>query len=322
MKKAVILATASPTHRSQMTYNRTHAMLPALGKPMFIRVMERLYRIGIRDYVVVVGENEGAVVSYLNTHWMPDVNINLMVRLNTDSMTTVFNKVVQSERDPFLVCSYNVFTHPNFPERLIKLHQNAPNSLVLTGAPSTLSRAAPVAYALVDDNKTVKQIVQRQHQPDNRAVMLADFYLIGDAMLAFMAAPLGPDDQPAQRFSDLVSAFVESGGETQLAHTNWILQVEADRDLLALNKLLLDESNDAHILSELPYTVKIVPPVRIDPQVSVGQGATIGPHVYLERGSSVGRDAVIKNSLVLEQSNVPAQKTLVNAILTTRGPIA
>jgi len=67
--------------------------------------------------------------------------------------------------------------------------------------------------------------------------------------------------------------------------------------------------------------VQIIPPVRIDPQVSVGQGAQIGPHVYLERGSSVGRDVKIKNAIILQRANVPADKTVVDTIISTRGPI-
>jgi NDP-sugar pyrophosphorylase family protein len=106
-----------------------------------------------------------------------------------------------------------------------------------------------------------------------------------------------------------------------MVRANWVLQVEADHDLLTLNRHLLDEGQDAHILSELPYTVKIIPPVRIDPQVNVGQGAKIGPHVYLERGASVGHDVILKDCIVLNKANVPSQKSLTSTILTTRGPL-
>jgi NDP-sugar pyrophosphorylase family protein len=120
---------------------------------------------------------------------------------------------------------------------------------------------------------------------------------------------------------DIGRAYLQSGGVAVLTETAWILQIEGDRDLLTLNKHLLDAGQDAHILSELPYTVQIIPPVRIDPQVNVGQGAKIGPYVYLERGSSIGHEVTLRNAIILERAKVPARKHLFDTIISTRGPI-
>jgi NDP-sugar pyrophosphorylase family protein len=107
----------------------------------------------------------------------------------------------------------------------------------------------------------------------------------------------------------------------RIVETAWLLCVENELDLFALNKRMLDESNDAHILSELPYSAKIIPPIRIDPQVSVGQSVVIGPYVYVERGSSIGYGAKLKNTIVLERANVPADANLNGCIVTTRGTV-
>jgi NDP-sugar pyrophosphorylase family protein len=64
---AVVIAVGNIAHQSQLIYNRPRAMLPALGKPLVVRIMDRLYRAGIQKFMVVVGEDEGAVAAYLNT---------------------------------------------------------------------------------------------------------------------------------------------------------------------------------------------------------------------------------------------------------------
>lgn len=321
VKHAVILAIGSPRHHSQITYNRTHAMLPALGKPLFIRIMDRLYRVGIREYTVIVGEGEGAVVSYLNSQWMPDVKINLMFRFAADTLAKLFKEISQKTNAPYLVCNYNSFTHTHFPERILKTHAESPDDLIMSGAPATLSASQRHFYVIHESGKVVE--IAETPRGKQETLTLTDFYVCGQKVIEHFCN-LTNENSPAQnnrQFVDLATDFLQSAGQAIVAQSTWILQVEADRDLLTLSKHLLDEGQDAHILSELPYTVKIIPPVRIDPQVSVGQGCKIGPHVYLERGCSVGHNVVLKQSIVLERANVPSEKALINTILTTRGPI-
>lgn len=322
MNHAVILAINKIRNRSQLTYNRSHIMLPALGKPVIARIMERLYRIGIREFTVILGETEGAIAAYLNSQWLPDVKINWTFHLQTANLMTTMREIAQQINAPFIVSNYNYFTHNRFPERLIRKHRESPNDLIFSGALHTLSQTSYLNLATVEQNQIV-QIHQNStlnHSPAN--YILGDLFICGTMVVDYLksaSVTIPSTDNP--QFLDIAQKYLDEGGKGLMAESNWILQIEADRDLLTLSKMLLDEGQDAHILSELPYTVKITPPVRIDPQVSVGQGAKIGPHVYLERGSSVGHEAVLKNSIVLTQCNVPSGRTLINTILTTRGPI-
>lgn len=321
MNHAVILAINKTQNRSQLTYNRSHIMLPALGKPVIARIMERLYRIGIREYTVILGETEGAIASYLNSQWLPDVKINWMFHLQTTSLLATMREVANRINEPFIVSNYNYFTHNHFPERLIRKHHEYPNDLIFSGALHTLSQSANLNIATVEQNRVIS-IQQNTHSSSIKPnYILGDLFICGLDVIDYLkSAPNAPaTDKP--QFLDIAQKYLEEGKQGLMAESNWILQIEADRDLLTLSKMLLDEGQDAHILSELPYTVKITPPVRIDPQVSVGQGAKIGPYVYLERGASIGHDAVLRNSIVLTQCNVPSERTLVNTILTTRGPI-
>ena len=318
---AVVLAFGSPHHHSQLTYNRAYAMLPALGKPLVVRIMTRLYRVGIRNYTVIVGDSDGAVTAYLNTQWMPDVRINFVFKTPNDSLLKLLRAIAQKSESPFLVCSYNSFTHTHFPESIIKQHLETPDDLVLSAATNTLSKSRQHYYAILDGHHVAG--ITRNPLPAQHTMTLTDFFACGKRVAAYLTDP--PDQHQQAEFGwqviDIVQQYIESGGKGIIAKTSWILQIETDYDLVTLNRHLLDEEHDAHILSELPYTIRIVPPVRIDPQVSVGQGARIGPHVYLERGCSVGRDVVIRNSIVLEEAHVPAGKTVFDTIITPRGPV-
>ena len=320
VSRAVILAIGSINHRSMLTYNRTHAMLPALGKPLVVRIMDRLYRVGIRHFTVVVGDNEGTVASYLNTQWKPDTKIDFLFQSQLTSMKRTLADIARNHKEAFILCSYNSFTHTNFAENLLKNYEDSPHDLVLSGSTTTLSKAQRHYYAIMDGQQ-IKSISQ---SPSNIApyFILTNFAICGESFVEFVSNPENTKTgQFNSQFMDIVAQYIQSKNQASIMETSWVLQVEADRDLLTLNKHLLDEGQDAHILSELPYTVQITPPVRIDPQVNVGQGAKIGPHVYLERGCSVGHDTTLRNTIILERASVPAKKTTYDTVISTRGPI-
>src|SRR5258708_12099348 len=80
LKQAVIVASGRPGHLSQLTRDRPTEILLVLGKPIIIRFMDRLREAGIRDFIVVVGENDGAVASYLNSGWVPDAKVQIVLQ--------------------------------------------------------------------------------------------------------------------------------------------------------------------------------------------------------------------------------------------------
>jgi NDP-sugar pyrophosphorylase family protein len=320
MDCAVILAVGSPAHQSQLTYNRPRAMLPALGRPLVVRMMDRLYRSGIQEYTVVVGEDDGSVASYLNAHWAPDVKVNFVFHATQDSLLKTLGKIAREYRQPFVITSYNSFIHPNFPERLTKHYHDYGDELMLSGAATTLSRGQNHYFALTDDHRVSE--ITTEVTAGQQALTLTDLALCGQRFVDFLAAQSERGTGLLHReLMQVFRYYVGLGMPTFVTETAWTLQVETDDDLLTLQKHLLDEEQDAHILSELPASVQVVPPVRIDPQVSVGQGATIGPYVYLESGCSVGHKAVVRNSLILNRAAVGAGETVSNVIVSTRARI-
>ncbi len=312
---AVVIAVGSITHQSQLIYNRPRAMLPALGKPLVVRMMDRLHRAGIDKFVVVVGEDEGAVAAYLNQHWVPNAATEFVIQSKKQTLVQTLDEVVQRCAAPFIATSYNSFTHLHFIERLLKAHErDADNSLLLSGGLASLSNSLQPYYACVANG-----VVKIVREPQAKALVLSDLAICGSHFVDYLTSLPAQDDSAAH--SSLISlfrAYVEQGSPASLVETAWTLQVETDYDLLTLCKHLLDEEQDANILSEIPPSVQIIPPVRIDPQVSIGQNASIGPYVYLESGCSIGARANIKNALILSKAVVHAGDSVSDAIVATR----
>lgn len=315
---AVILAVSAPGHTTELPDRRPRAMLPALGKPMVVRVMDRLYRAGIRRYVVIVGINEGAVASYLNQQWMPDAKVTFKLQ-SKESLALLLSQIAQDFDSPFLIASYNSFTYERYINSLIRQHDEYFDHLILTGAHLTLSPNAPDNHYAIVDGQDVLSI--ESEKPEDSHYILAEDMVVGYTFLDYLKSiETNTSTDYGKYLFDIVRKYTASdNSKVTIAETSWILRVENDKDLLTLNRRMLDDSNDAHILSELPYSAKVIPPVRIDPQVSVGQSVSIGPHVYLERGSSIGYGASIKNAIILANSSVPSDANIDGGIVHSRG---
>lgn len=317
---AVILATSTPNHESQLPQTRPRAMLPALGKPMVVRVMEQLYRDNVRRYEAIVGMNEGKVASYLKRQWMPDANVSFTLQGNHESLALLLSRLSRQLDTPYIVASYNSFTYERFIASMLRHADEYPQHLILAGAQFALSPSAQPYYAQMSGQVVERVTVEK---PSGDHYLLTDHAIIGTHFLSYLQ---NLDEKAASRskqnFFEIVAEYVQTpDAKVTLAETSWLLRVESDKDLLTLNKRLLDDSNDSHILSELPYTVRVKPPVRIDPQVSVGQGAEIGPHVYVERGASIGYGATVRNAVILENCSVPANADIDGSIVGSRGII-
>lgn len=316
---AVILAASSSFAKREITIARPHAILPALGKPMVVRVMERLYRAGIRRYNVILGINDGPVASYLNRQWMPDATIEFTLQ-SQETLLLLLHRIAKQLETPFLVASHNSFTYERFVQSLLRHHEEQPQPLLLAGARLSLSAAKPRVYATVTDGKVT---IHHAMEEETDHFVLGEHMLCGRHCVQYLTQLNESElSQSGLTFFDVVQAYASQGdAELAIAETSWLLDVVQDSDLLTLNKRLLEDSNDGHILSELHSSVRVIPPVRVDPQVSVGQNAVIGPHVYIERGGRIGSGVRIRNALVLEGSNVASGSTIDGKIITRNGAI-
>jgi NDP-sugar pyrophosphorylase family protein len=314
---AIIVTVGLSAHQTQLAYSRSRAMLPALGKPLAARVIERLHRANIQRYIVVVGEDEGAVAAYLNNHHLlPDVPVEFIVQSNADSMNYVLQAVASRYPAPFVATSYNRFAHPHFAERLLKQGTELSGALVLSGAEAPLSHSEHGFIGHIEGDQ-VLEIGVLPFAPEHQSVLLTDLALCGQAFIEHIVQA-----KPRRSLMELFQDYVNEGQQpASIVRAGWVLQVYTDEDLHALNRYLFEEAEDASLLSEVPASVQIIPPVQIDPQVSVGPEACLGPYVYLEAGSSVGHHAVIRNTLVLQRAIIPPHAIVADSIVSSRSPI-
>ncbi len=118
--QAVILAVGRGMRLGPLTKDRPRAMLPVLGKPVVVRIMDRMRDAGINRFVVVMGEQEGAVASYLNTSWVPDAKIKFVLQTEPRGTAHALSLAAPYLDGPFLLTSTDNLTSVAHITQLLK----------------------------------------------------------------------------------------------------------------------------------------------------------------------------------------------------------
>lgn len=316
IQQAVVLAAGRHTRLGQLTKDRPKSMLPVLGKPMMVRVMERLRDAGIRRFVVVLGENEGGIAPYLSSSWYPDTEVTFTIQPVPTGTVDALLLAAPYISGPFLLTAVDNLTSVNHVQKLIAHFNQDENTLVTLSLLATTADEIRKSSGAVVDGERIIAIEEKPTEPRGP---WASFMLYAFAQRFLDYLPKVPVSVRGER--ELVSAIqagIQDGALVTYVSAEWRLHLTREIDLLGINRLFFEEDRDTHILSEIPPSVHITPPVRIDPKVSVGQDAHIGPNVYLESGSTVGRGAVLQDSVVLTGGVIPAAEHCQGAIVARR----
>jgi NDP-sugar pyrophosphorylase family protein len=314
ISQAIIITAGRTIRLGSLTKDRAKPMLPVLGKPMIIRVMDRIKEAGITNFVVVVGEQDGEVASYLHSGWAPDAKVQIvlqpMMRGAADALAAAANYIT----DPFLITSCDHLVPVDHIRALMRDYNQGNPDMVVSLTPYTYDLGLP--YVTLQDDRITA--ISQGTPPERRAQSAFLMYACNKRVLNYTSSSVANDYEMVK----VIQSVLSTNGCVKYHNVEWYMPLTRDLDLLHINKRLLREGRDTHILSEIPGSVHIVPPVRIDPQVSIGQGAKIGPNVYLESGVQVGAEAVIWDSIVIGKAEIADHEVLHGQIVLRRQRIS
>jgi UDP-N-acetylglucosamine diphosphorylase / glucose-1-phosphate thymidylyltransferase / UDP-N-acetylgalactosamine diphosphorylase / glucosamine-1-phosphate N-acetyltransferase / galactosamine-1-phosphate N-acetyltransferase len=319
IEQAIIIAAGGGVRLGPLTKDRPRAMLPVLGKPIVVRIMDRMREAGIQKFIVVVGEHEGAVAAYLNSSWVPDAKIQIVLQPFPRGTANALSCAAGYITGPFLLATADNLVPAAHIAGLIKRFNEQNADLILSTVSASSGDVADLPSVTADGTK----ITAISPTPAHSRRGLATFTLHASGKRILNHLDEGSSKTQANfELCSAIQGLIGSGGKVGHLTADWHMHLAKELDLLTINKRLLREGRDTHILSEIPSSVQITPPVRIDPQVSVSPGAKLGPNVYLETGASVGQDAVIWDSMVLSNAAIPPKEILHGQLVSRRERIS
>ncbi len=177
IQQAVILAAGRGSRLGLLTKDRPKSMLPVLGKPIMARVMDRLRDAGIRRFVVVIGEQEGAIAAYLSTSWYPDAEIKFALQAVPTGTVDALTLAAPFINGPFVLTAVDNLTSSEHVRNLVARFDQAGDHIatlsLLTASPEQIR----VSSDVVLDGDLVTAIEEKPAQPKGQhaAIMLYAF---------------------------------------------------------------------------------------------------------------------------------------------------
>jgi glucose-1-phosphate thymidylyltransferase len=309
MIEHVIVMAASPGRKmEELTRTRPKAMLPILGKPIIGWVMDSYYKAGIRRFTVVVGEREGDVAGWLASSWYSDVKLTFALQGHQRGTASALFATRAFVDGPFIAASCDVILADEQIARLAGYFDSHPSDvgvLNLFYAPDQIMEGASVLLGPRGDVVYISEQSTGAHQDYMTALPVYGFT---PTVLNYLDNVPVAERSGERALTSAIQVIIDDHCVVGAIETGWCLRLEEPGDLLTANTLLMARYEDSIVQSELPSTVKIIPPVHVDAGVKVGNGASLGPNVYLETGSIVGANAVLNDVAVLGAQIDPGQR--------------
>lgn len=317
--KAIILSAGEGSRMRPLTLTKPKTMLPVAGKPIIQYNIESLRDNGITDILLIVRYKEEIVRNYFGDG--SDFGVNISYKTQKDFLGTAnaISYVEDFIDDSIIVLNGDIILDDEIIHEIIKKYNYlSPDTLMLLTEVED-----PSAFGVVEiENGNIKNIVEkpkREEAPSN--LVNAGIYIFNkDIFDKIRETEIS--ERGEYEITDSVSLQIEDN-KTVIGHKtskDWI-DVGRPWELIEVNEELIGK-----LKTEIKGTVEagavihgevfldegsvIKAGVYIEGNVYIGKNCDIGPNSYI-RGNTyfgdnvhVGNAVEIKNSIIMENTNV------------------
>ena len=316
--QGVILAAGKGSRLHPITLKRSKAMLPILGKPVVERVMETIYANGVRDFILVVSQDDQDIVKYFNEESELEVDITFVIQEERLGMANALQCAAPFIHQDFVLSACDNLAPVEHVAELIERQQkdetiHATLSLMCID-PSNVGKTGIVELA---DGRITRIVEKPRPEEAPSDVASLPLYVFTPRILDYLPqVPLSPRGE--YELQDAIQMLIETDGGGQGVFVESRLTLTGPDDLLVINRHYLLNGYDRPQLA--PFTVgnntHLITPLRIEQGTIIGEGCVIGPRVYIERDCHIGSNVTIKDAVVLRESAIEDGAMVVGQVVS------
>jgi UDP-N-acetylglucosamine diphosphorylase/glucosamine-1-phosphate N-acetyltransferase len=317
--KAVILTAGEGTRMRPLTLTRPKTMLPVGGKPILQYNVEALQDAGITEILLVVGYKEEMVKTHFGDGTELGVKISYITQEERLGTAHAIGYAREFADNQFIVLNGDIIIDPDLIKDLIDKYHNrsAHSMMVLTEVED------PSSFGVVELNgDKVKRIVEKPKPGEAPSNLInTGIYIFNNSIFSCIdKTPKSPRGE--YEITDSLEIQVSEGKNVVglSSDKKWI-DIGRPWELLDINEQLLSQIR-GKIEGRVEKGVTIEGPVilgkdsiirsgsYIQGPVHIGKGCDIGPNCYLRGFSylgdnvSIGNAVEIKNSIIMDNTNV------------------
>ena len=317
--KAIILTAGEGTRMRPLTVTKPKTMLQVVGKPILQYNVESLRDAGIKDIILVVGYREEVIREHFKDGSDHGVHITYVTQEERLGTAHAIGSTRDTVEGKFIILNGDIIVDPVLIKDLIEKYQseNARSVLVLTEVDD------PSSFGVVElDGDRITNIIEKpspEKAPSN--LINAGIYLFDDQI--FKAIDITKKSQRGEyEITDSLQIQMENGDKILglKSKNNWI-DIGRPWELLDVNEHFLKDLK-TDIQGKIENGTIIHGPVFVGKNtiirsgsyimgpVYIGENCDIGPNTFLRKYTclgnnvSVGNAVEIKNSIIMDNTNV------------------
>lgn len=298
---AVILAAGRGSRLKEVTATRSKAMVPIAGRPVIARVMDEFRAAGISKFIVVGAPHDTELAAFCATLPVTTFIEQSVPKGSGDALL----QCERSAPERFLVCACDSIVPADDLRRV--LAEDSPHCVAMIGvievAP-TVSLSSRSVVVMHGDR--VESIVEKP-SPEQRTTNLSSLplYIVSSSVFSELKK-LSPSPRGEYELPTAFQSLIGQGSAIRGVMVKSRLDLTDQADLLRLNEKFLGQQAPAVQVFNtfIPTSVIVEGPVLIESDVTLGDGAYIGPFVYLEKGATISSGVRLEHAVVLRGAKV------------------
>ncbi len=315
--QAVILAAGQGKRLQPLSFTRSKAMMPVLGKPIVERVMEDLAANGIDDFILIVSPEDREIVNYFQRESKLEAAIRFAQQPERHGMAHALGYAAPLIQGDFFLSACDNLISAEHVANMLKTWRQPPSPAGLLTLmpikPEQLKRAS----AVVLQGDRVTGIVEKpdpETAPSNIASL--PLYCFSPRLLEYLPK-VKPSPRGEYELQDAIQMLIDGGAYVRGIRVEKRLQLTTAADLIEINAHYLSRNGDyVGIPAEnIGAGTRLHSPVFIEAGTVIGANCAIGPNVYIEAGCRIGDHVTLGDALVLRSSNITGGRTVVGEVI-------
>lgn len=317
--KAIILTAGEGTRMRPLTITKPKTMLQIGGKPILQYNIESLRDAGVDDITLVVGYHEEVIKDHFKDGTDLGVKINYVTQENRLGTAHAIGSAREHVHGHFITLNGDIIVDPTLITELIDCYrkENARSMLILTEVDD------PSSFGVVElSGNRIVQIVEKPKKEDAPSNLInAGIYLFDDQIFDAIDQTVKSERGEYEITDSLQLQMNDDENVVGLKSTNRWIDIGRPWELLDVNEHFLKDL-ETDIQGEVEDGVTIHGPIFIGKNtivrsgcyimgpVYIGENCDIGPNSFMRKYTSIGNHVSVgnavelKNSIIMDHTNV------------------
>ena len=315
--QAVILAAGRGTRLGALTRNRSKAMLPILGQPIFVRVMETLADPLVEEFIIVVSPGDKEIKNFVTRNQPFDGMVRLVEQPEPLGSGAALHCAAPYLHGDFLLSACDNLLPPTKVKRMLACWNEGHDlEAILTLMPVREEQVSSTGIVAVEGDWVIDIVEKPTFEEAPSSIASLPLYCFSRNILKYLPL-ISRSRRGEYELQDAIRLLIREHGQVRGLRVQDRFTLTTAQDLLAINMQYLEVQHETvlHETVQVGKYTQISTPVYIEKDTILGSNCRIGPSVYIESGCRIGDGASVRDTVILRGTQVQAGASLRETVL-------